>query len=631
MSRLVYDAKDSCYVEKLTDFSINDILPKRRFLFGERNPLGPYSESAEKEEEYYYKVIIAHFKQWKYNDRLKRLDLSTTCISDLYSLRLSWRPFTIPLKVTKVIVERFRNLSLINEMCLPLQVCSENEQLQCLKVLLDKVTCLVCSVDCWSMPSIHTLDNHSKKLEENLMQLQCGQIKIVSHKLKSVNPNYDHAATLLAKVFEWCNENGKKCTCTPDLKGYEQEIGTKEYYLEWFGQNEEKGIINIQSAGTSTVNCSDGAIDGGVGDNGEDDDDDGDKNFITATAAEYTPETIMKGKQPYHYWSLEKCKYKGEGKVVAIIDSGIDETHPAFIENGMDPSSTSKIVLAVNFSDDTGYVKDENGHGTMCAGVACGSTFSIPSKLNNIYIPENFPSGVAPKAKLVICKVKSKKQNLHNATVRALEWIKDNCTGGNPKAGVCVDVVSYSMGRKTYSQKIEHAISELINAGVIIVCSASNFGQQYQQPIAYPARLGHVLCIGSHGAFGKPSEFSPVGQQINFLAPGEDIVGPSPTKGKIITSGTSYSTPAVAGLVCLILECIGNTIGKGLEKEIRKHCKIADQSKIFNHWIMKEILRKMATNAGIHFSDRGYGSLDPEEFFQNPIYFVKNALGMKAN
>ena len=161
----------------------------------------------------------------------------------------------------------------------------------------------------------------------------------------------------------------------------------------------------------------------------------------------------------------------------------------------------------------------------------------------------------------------------------------------------------------------------------------SNFGQQYQQPIAYPACLGHVLCIGSHGAFGKPSEFSPIGEQIDFLAPGEDIVGPSQTESdaKIITSGTGYSAPAVAGLVCLILECLSDCINEDLKEKICKVYNITDPSKIFNHWMIRKILCKMATNAGAHSSDRGYGSLNPEAFFQNPVYFVQNALELLAN
>ena len=713
MSRFVYDTQNLCYVKELNEFRVDDILPKYKSSHPQCHywfeiPFTCTSDIMSSSDDYCYNMIVAHFEQWRYSDELELLDFNATCNIECTldaKSSISWyQPLGIPpQKVIQKVVEKFKNLTKINQIYLPVLLGSKHKQdhmycdqfqfLEDIKILLEKTD--TCTLTCARFAHEGTYESPKdlvKYLEKLLeMQIKC-HIKIKHHALpfNYIKPQRDidvqymyHNMALrcvleqLHDVVEWCKTNEKMCelssivvhdpshhrddkgidlrlnskgyTCT-EVKGtnqyrkelstcdyalYHEELNTISTWLGWpwdivytiKGTAAEKNVGGDGNDGDSNSTGGGGANStGGTGDDGDNSDDggDGDKGFVTATAAEYIPKT-MKGKQPYHYWNLEQCRYKGEGKVVAIVDSGINETHPAFFEDGVNPL-TSKIVLAVNFNDDKGYVTDVAGHGTVCAGVACGSGFETCHGIDRM----EYPPGVAPKAKLVICKVRSKERYCHDAMVRAFEWIKEKCVGTNPPSGVHVDVVSYSIGRKTYSQKLERAISELIGAGVIVVCAASNDGHQRQQPIVYPARLGHVLCIGSHGAFGKPSEFSPVGQQIDFLAPGEDIVGPSRTErnAKIITSGTSYSSPAVAGLICVILECLGKE--KDLQRDIRKHCKIADdQSNVFNQWVMKEILRRMATNAGIHLDNRGYGSLDPEEFFRNPAYFVKNALGIK--
>eukprot|EP00731_Ephydatia_muelleri_P016681 Em0009g1105a len=69
--------------------------------------------------------------------------------------------------------------------------------------------------------------------------------------------------------------------------------------------------------------------------------------------------------------------------------------------------------------------------------------------------------------------------------------------------------------------------------------------------------MGDVLCIRAHDKYGKPSQFSPRGRELAFLAPGERIWAPSYTDTFSLTyaeNGTSYSAPAVAGLICLTLQ-----------------------------------------------------------------------------
>ena len=301
---------------------------------------------------------------------------------------------------------------------------------------------------------------------------------------------------------------------------------------------------------------------------------------------------------PYDYWQLDIIHqfYTGQGMTLAVVDTGIDLSHPAFNIEVQDISAFN-----IEFKDFTGDLlkTDSDDHGTLCAGIACGKSFKYldPPEFN---IWKTFPQGVAPKSTLVVCKVTrdTDKASL-DAITAALRWLKEKK----------VDVVSLSLGTRFFFSKIAQAITELVYDNVVVVCAASNEGQKFSQPICFPARLGHVLCIGSHGPHGKPSAFSPVGQDIDFLAPGEGVAGPSSSfysRHVRVDNGTSYAAPAVAGLICLIFELITQRYPGEFH-----HFK--------NPWIVKELLREISTSPGSHSSDRGYGSLNPLPFFQNPF------------
>ena len=210
----------------------------------------------------------------------------------------------------------------------------------------------------------------------------------------------------------------------------------------------------------------------------------------------------------------------GTGTTIAILDSGINYTSPAFKD---------KILAVRNFVpnciDDIDCAIDSDGHGSLCAGIATSLSFYCPVNPSDAGSPcLKIPPGVAPGAKLIICKVVSTSSGDvdTNAFLDALKWLKEIHTSGVHK----IDVISISLASSYFSQERAQVISDLVSLGVIIVCCASNVGRMKMQPISFPARLGHVLCIGSHDDNGKPTSFSPVGRELDFLAPGDDIWGP---------------------------------------------------------------------------------------------------------
>ena len=301
---------------------------------------------------------------------------------------------------------------------------------------------------------------------------------------------------------------------------------------------------------------------------------------------------------------------KGAGTTIAILDSGINTQHTAFTGR-ISPASksfVSHIIIPLNPSVNLD-IEDRLGHGTQCAGLACGSKVSFT--LNGI--PKQF-EGIAQEAKLMVCKVVPYGTTTADigAVIQALQYILDYNTLCLAKNQVYdrVSVVAISFGMSKYSHLLSKKILEVIHSDIVVVCAASNSGRQYKQSIMYPARLGHVLCIGSCNSDGRHSSFSPGGRELDFLAPGEKLWAPTIGGPGVFSTvqGTSFAAPLVAGLVCQIIQDL---------RDLSATCNqpwIIDQ--LHNVWGMREIMKEMSVIRGTHKEDEGFGVLTPREYFE---------------
>lgn len=324
----------------------------------------------------------------------------------------------------------------------------------------------------------------------------------------------------------------------------------------------------------------------------------------------YSEEAELSTDGPFvsEIWNLERLHeagIDGTGTTIAVLDSGINFFHPAF---------KNKILAIKNFVhediDNIDCAVDSDGHGTHCAGIAAGSSFYCPQ---NISDPASscvrVPPGAAPGANLIICKVvKTSNGDVDvEAFLAALKWLKKLHTSGTK-----LDVISISLASTYFSSERAQVISDLTCLGIIIVCCASNVGRLRLQPIAFPARLGQVLCIGAHDENGKPTSFSPVGRELDFLAPGDNLWGPGPgTVGPFAmdcASGTSCATPAVAGLICLILQAIVRISESNSQMYQIAGKPLVDL--VHNVWVMRELLKEMSSSPGHHAEETGYGTLN---------------------
>jgi subtilisin family serine protease len=197
---------------------------------------------------------------------------------------------------------------------------------------------------------------------------------------------------------------------------------------------------------------------------------------------------------------------------VAVIDSGIDLTHPDLVP---------KIAAAKSFVG--GSAQDTRGHGTIVAGVIGAE-------------PENDMgiAGLAPGAELLIAKVVANNGTISvEAEANAIHWAVDR--GAR--------VINISLGglrdpsdpsRDTFSRLEQQAIAYAVRHGVVVVAAVGNADQAPRAPwrfASYPAALPHVLGVSALARNGASPVFSNRDAVYNDVAaPGEDVFSTFPRK-----------------------------------------------------------------------------------------------------
>jgi len=225
-------------------------------------------------------------------------------------------------------------------------------------------------------------------------------------------------------------------------------------------------------------------------------------------------------------WGIERVhapaawpQTQGAGVKIAIIDTGLDYTHPALA--GKVDGGYSALTKTENPKD---YM-DDNGHGTHVSGTAAGS--HIPGLV-----------GVAPQARLYAVKVLDADGS--GATSDVIDGIVWAAKHG-------MQVVNMSLGAPTDSPAMREAVQYAAAMGVVIVAAAGNSGGAVGYPGAYP----EVIAVGASDANDKAASFSSRGPEVKFIAPGVDVISAKLGGGFVSYSGTSMAAPHVAGLAAL--------------------------------------------------------------------------------
>lgn len=209
----------------------------------------------------------------------------------------------------------------------------------------------------------------------------------------------------------------------------------------------------------------------------------------------------------------------GEGVTVALLDTGVDLSHPDlkgntlggidFVNNDMDP-------------------QDDNGHGTGVAGLLAASE-------NGLGLV-----GTAPKVKIWSVKILSyDERGSISDLIRGLEWAL--------RQGV--QIIGMSLGTEEDNAALRDAIRTVHQAGVLMVAAAGNKGYRVLYPAAYP----EVIAVASTDENDQRAWFSNMGPEVDLVAPGTNLLTTGLNGDYQRVSGTSFSVPQVAGVAALVM------------------------------------------------------------------------------
>jgi len=217
----------------------------------------------------------------------------------------------------------------------------------------------------------------------------------------------------------------------------------------------------------------------------------------------------------------EMMKTKGEGIKVAILDTGKPDH--------IDLNDNIKGAEDLTGNND---VADNQGHSSHCHGIIGG----IDNDFGVI--------GIAPCCDLYAGKVLDNNglcPGDYSWIIKGLEWAID----------IKADVVNLSLGASINPpDKLYQVIKQATDSGMILVAASGN---EKQQQVDYPGRYEEVIAVAAMTQNGQIANYSNVGPNLDFIAPGSDIYSTYLNNGYASLSGTSMSSPFLVGVAALML------------------------------------------------------------------------------
>jgi subtilisin family serine protease len=267
---------------------------------------------------------------------------------------------------------------------------------------------------------------------------------------------------------------------------------------------------------------------------------------------------------------------QGQGVKVAVIDSGVDTSHPDLnIARSLDfvgISSTgwwdaeNERVIAPDI--DYGSYTPTHDHGTHVSGI-------IAAKNNDIGMV-----GVAPECEIYALRALNESgSGSYDDISIALLWCLYNED---------IDIVNMSLGGFYGYEPLWETLNLLYKNNIACIVSAGNeyYDPEYRGYISFPAQYDETISVASLDQDEDRSYFSSVGPNLDVAAPGRDIFSTIIGGGYGVMSGTSMAAPFVSGLAALVISkhrLLGGTTPVKTVEDLRSHIsKTAKDDELFD-------------------------------------------------
>ncbi len=210
-----------------------------------------------------------------------------------------------------------------------------------------------------------------------------------------------------------------------------------------------------------------------------------------------------------------------EDVTVAIVDTGVDYTHPDLrsqfgTDKGTDPAG----------GDDDPQAPSGENHGTHVAGIASATTDN--------------GTGIAgiSNSRLLACRALGGGRGSLSDIATAIRYAADNGA----------DIINMSLGGGGFTQTLKDAVSYAVNNGALPICAAGNSGSR---GVSYPAKYDECVAVSAVDDNENLASFSQYGPDLDVAAPGVDVLSTWNDSPYNSISGTSMACPAASGVAAL--------------------------------------------------------------------------------
>ncbi|MFI7522808.1 S8 family serine peptidase [Micromonospora globbae] len=300
-------------------------------------------------------------------------------------------------------------------------------------------------------------------------------------------------------------------------------------------------------------------------------------------------------------WDLAKGSTT---QLIAVVDTGVNGPHPdlqGVTVDGYNAITGAAVAAGAN--------SDDNGHGTMVAGIAAANTDNGTGV-----------AGAAWTARVMPVKVLDSRGSGYDSDIAAgIAWAADHGA----------TIVNLSLGGPADSPLLHDAIRYATDKGALVVVAAGNEGSDRPE---YPAAYPEVLAVGATDRAGNLTDFSSWGDHVDVAAPGFDIVSTGPEQDYRVGDGTSFAAPIASGVAALVRAANPSWTPAQVSDRLRATARDAGPRGIdpyYGHGVL-DAYHAVGGSRGAEFPARTLGANEPNDVPARATAFATSVTGSLA-